>query len=56
MLSMGYKQNQGNHTLFVKHLGLGKVTTLLVYVDDIIVIGKNIEGIEALKKCLMKEF
>lgn len=36
MLSMGYKQSQGNHTSFVKHSTLRRVTALLVYVDDII--------------------
>ena len=56
MLSMGYKQSQGDHTLVIKHLGSRKVTTLLVYVDNIIVTGNNIEGREALKKCLVKEF
>ena len=37
MLSLGFKQSQGNHTLFIKHYDLGGVTTLLVYVDHIIV-------------------
>ena len=26
------RQSQGNHMLFIKHLDLGEVTTLLVYV------------------------
>ena len=37
MLVLGFKQSQGNHTLFIKHYDLGGVTTLLVYVDHIIV-------------------
>ncbi|KAG8471344.1 hypothetical protein CXB51_036384 [Gossypium anomalum] len=36
--------------------GLGGVTALLVYVDDIIVTGDDLEGMEKLKKCLVKEF
>ena len=52
MLFMGYKQSQGGHTLFVKHLGSGKLTTLLVYVDNIIVIGNNTKR----RECLVKEF
>ena len=36
---IGYKQSQGNHTLFIKHLGKEGVTELLVYVDDIILNG-----------------
>ena len=41
MLSLGFKQSQGDHTLFIKHFDSGRVTTLLVYVDDIIVIGND---------------
>ena len=37
MKESGYKQSQGNHTLFIKHSATGGVTTLPVYVDDIIV-------------------
>ena len=37
----GYKQSQGDHTLFIKHSDLGRVTVLLVYVDDIIVTRNN---------------
>ena len=36
-----YKQSQGDHTFFIKHLVAGGITTLLVYVDDIIVIGND---------------
>lgn len=56
MLSMGYKQSQGNHTLFVKHSASEGVTTLLVYVDDSIVISDDEARRERLKKCLVKEF
>ena len=34
MKNMGYKQSQGDHTLFIKHLDLRGVTALLVYVDN----------------------
>ena len=43
MFAMKYKWSQGDHTLFIKHLTLKGVITLLVYVDDIIVIGNNPE-------------
>ncbi|KAL5823155.1 hypothetical protein ACOSQ4_021055 [Xanthoceras sorbifolium] len=56
MLNLGFKQSQGDHTLFVRHSPLGGVTALLVYVDDIIVTGDDMEGIDRLKKCLVKEF
>ena len=41
MITMGYKQSQGDHTLFIKHSDSGGVTALLVYVDDIIVTRNN---------------
>ena len=37
MKESGYKQSQGDHALFIKHSATGGVTTLPVYVDDIIV-------------------
>ena len=55
MLDMVYKQNQGDHTLFVRHSASGGVTTLLVYVDDIIVTRVDVEGMENLKKYLVKD-
>ncbi|RDX80701.1 hypothetical protein CR513_38719, partial [Mucuna pruriens] len=36
MISLGYRQSQGDHTLFIKHSHDGKITLLLVYVDDMI--------------------
>ena len=41
MKEYGYKQSQGDHTLFIKHSAAGGVTALLVYVDDIIVTGND---------------
>jgi hypothetical protein len=40
----------------VKHFVSGRVYILLVYVDDIIVIGDDFEGIANLKQQLVKEF
>ena len=39
MIANGYKQSQGDHTLFIKNSTLGGVGSLIVYVDDIIVKG-----------------
>ncbi|RDX79060.1 putative mitochondrial protein, partial [Mucuna pruriens] len=36
-ISLGYRQSQGDHTLFIKHSLDGKLTLFLVYVDDMIV-------------------
>lgn len=40
----GYLQSQVDHTMFHKHEG-GKVTILIVYVDDIIVTRNNLNEI-----------
>ncbi|RDX66853.1 hypothetical protein CR513_54344, partial [Mucuna pruriens] len=37
MKEFGYKQSQGDHTLFIKYTTTGGVIALLVYVDDIII-------------------
>lgn len=51
MVSLGYKQSQGDHTLFIKHAQNGKLTLLLVYIDDMIIVGND----EFEKKNLRKE-
>ncbi|WJZ84163.1 hypothetical protein VitviT2T_003782 [Vitis vinifera] len=54
----GYRfvQCQSDHTLFVKHFPEGKLTIIIVYVDDIILTGDHEEKIDLLKKLLTKEF
>ena len=37
--SKGFHQSQGDHTLFFKHKDNGKITALVFYVDDIILMG-----------------
>ena len=56
MKNMGYKQSHGNRTLFIKHSDLGGVTTLLVYVDDIIMMRNDELKKQTLRQCLTKEF
>nr|KYP52093.1 hypothetical protein KK1_026003 [Cajanus cajan] len=41
MVSLGYRQSQGDHALFIKHSSTGKLTLLLVYVDDMIIAGDD---------------
>ncbi|RDX75990.1 hypothetical protein CR513_44073, partial [Mucuna pruriens] len=41
MISLGYRQSQGDHTFFIKHSPYGKLTLILVYVDNMIVIGDD---------------
>lgn len=52
LCDMGYKQCNGDHTLFYRHSGR-KITVLAVYVDDIIITGDDEVEIECLKKNLI---
>ena len=49
MIIVIYKECHVDYILFVKHLTLGRVIALLVYMGDIIVIGSSLEEREALK-------
>ena len=55
-MGLGYKQSQGDHTLFFKHSQEGKLAILLVYVDDIIVTGNDLVERQLLKERLVTEF
>ncbi|KAI5328443.1 hypothetical protein L3X38_027840 [Prunus dulcis] len=55
MKKFSYQQANTDHTLFIKHRA-GKVTLLIIYVDDMIVIGDDTAKIEELQKCLAFEF
>ena len=41
LLAAGYSQSEGDHTLFFKRGRDHKISILIVYVDDIIVIGND---------------
>lgn len=41
MQNFGYKHSQVDHTLFIKHLSHGKVTTSIVYLGDIVLTGTD---------------
>ena len=56
MITVGYRQSQGDHTLFIKHSSSGGVTALLVYVNDIIVTGNDDKERQVLNQYLAKEF
>ena len=55
-MGLGYKQSQGDHTLFIKHSVSGGAIILLVYVDDIIITGDDKKEQQVLSQCLAKEF
>ncbi|TQE07392.1 hypothetical protein C1H46_007045 [Malus baccata] len=51
----GYQQSKADYSLFVRNHD-GKFTAPLVYVDDIILAGNNIQAIEDTKSFLTKQF
>ncbi|KAK8934710.1 hypothetical protein KSP39_PZI014426 [Platanthera zijinensis] len=55
MVSFGYYQSNADHTLFIKRR-LGKITALIVYVDDIVITGDDVEEVQILKQKLAREF
>ena len=55
LCAMGYKQCNGDHTVFYKH-SRRKITVLAVYVDDIIITGDDEMEIKCLKGNLSREF
>lgn len=55
MVKFGYQQSNSDHTLFIKRRGK-MITCLIIYVDDMIITGDDIEEIEKLRNNLFKEF
>ena len=54
MRRAGYLQSNGDHTLFYKYSRIGRISVLMVYIDDIIITGS--EGRVKLGEGLMHEF
>ena len=46
MLRFGFRQSHTDHTLFIKHSVEGKTTALIVYIDDMVLTGDDVEEIE----------
>ena len=55
MKRFGYRQSNSDHTLFLRRRG-GKITCLIIYVDDMIITGNDKEEIINLKEKLFQEF
>ena len=55
MRRFGYKQSNSDHTLFLRRRG-GKITCLIIYIDDIIITGDDKAEIKNLKSKLFREF
>ena len=56
MTKSGYLQSNGDYTLFYKHFRIEKVTTLVVYVKDIIITGSDHAEKVKLDDKLLSEF
>ncbi|XP_035838498.1 uncharacterized protein LOC110908724 isoform X1 [Helianthus annuus] len=55
MKEYGYHQSNADHTLFLKRRN-GLVTCLIIYVDDMIITGNDVEEIAQLKENLFSKF
>jgi len=55
MISFGYQQSNADQTLFINH-SKGKITLLIVYVDDIVVTEDDKDEMAHLKELLAQEF
>ena len=52
----GYYLSQADHAMFYRHSNEGKIAILIVYVDDIVLIGDDNAKLERLKKVLAYDF
>lgn len=55
LLSQGYKQSTSDYSFFFKHTSIN-FTALLIYVDDLILAGNNLQEINTLKQFLHHNF
>ncbi|XP_042056533.1 uncharacterized protein LOC121801150 [Salvia splendens] len=53
--TIGFKQCKSDHSVFVRHQASG-IVILIVYVDDILISGSDVRGIEETKKYLQQHF
>ena len=56
MADHGYSKIASNHCVFVKKFSYGNFIILLLYVDDMLIVGHDIQKIENLKRDLSKSF
>ncbi len=52
----GYQKTHWDHCVFVKKFDDGDTLILLLYVDDMLIVGRDSKKIEHLKKELSKSF
>ncbi|CAJ2671557.1 unnamed protein product [Trifolium pratense] len=56
MSEQGYKKTTSDHCVFVRKFSNDDFIILLLYVDDMLIVGKNISNIDRLKKQLGESF
>jgi len=55
-MRLKYKESQRDHTIFIKHYDLRRVTILLDYIDGIIMTRNDEHEQQKLGRCLSMEF
>ena len=56
MTDNGYHNTQADHCMFMKKFNGGDFLILLLYVDDMLIVGRDPKKIGSLKKALSKSF
>ncbi|MCO5608030.1 hypothetical protein L7F22_062233 [Adiantum nelumboides] len=56
MRSQGYMRSETNHCLYTKKMADGSLWILILYVDDILIAGKNKHNVDALKDKISDTF
>ena len=56
MCEQGYKKTTSDHCVFVRKFSDDDFIILLVHVDDMVIVGKNVSRIVRLKKQLGESF
>ena len=56
MVSQGYERTNADHCVYVKQFEVGNFIILLLYVDDMLIVGQDLNMINKLKVELSKTF
>ena len=56
MTEQGYDRCNSDHCVYFKRLDNGRYTILLLYVDDMLIAGSNMQDINVLKRKIAKSF
>ena len=56
MQSQGFRRSQVDHCLYTKKAGDGSLIILVLYVDDMLIAGKDIHALDSLKQSLHGSF